>query len=101
VQVPNGAKFITLVGGAAAWPLAAGAGKAATPLVGLLSGGSSNYPALTRALLRAVTLKKFPPAAVSRFNSTAATEDCPNRLFALIRDHERPKRVCVIALISI
>ena len=45
--------FVTLIGGAMGWPLAAGAQQQATPVLGYLSGGSPDaYSRVTAAFLQ-------------------------------------------------
>jgi putative ABC transport system substrate-binding protein len=46
-------QFITLLGGAAAWPLAARAQQPTKPIVAVLSGGSNDFPSFTRGLSEA------------------------------------------------
>jgi hypothetical protein len=43
----NRREFITLLGGGAAWPLAAHAQQPTAPVVAVLSGGSKRFPAFT------------------------------------------------------
>ena len=43
-------EFISLLGGAAAWPLSAHAQQPGTPVIGVLSGGGNGVPALIRGI---------------------------------------------------
>jgi putative ABC transport system substrate-binding protein len=48
--------FITLLGGAAAWPVAARAQQPVIPVVGILnSGGTNPYAVMNKALVRGIT----------------------------------------------
>ena len=89
-------EFITLIGGAAAWPLAAHAQQPAVPVIGILFGGSQRAePFRLAAIQRGLNATGFVEARIVAIEGRFALRQVQQRRNGSVQSSNRSRTACI------